>query len=64
MTQQRTTPAAGPAARIPHLGIVDDRLAAIHRRAGVAAILRDERLEIAIAEDGTVTARKVAGASR
>ena len=39
-------------------------IAALHRRAGIAAILRDHRLEIAIDESGAVQARRVAGASR
>ena len=47
----------------PYVPVVDDRLAAIHRRAGIAAILRDERLEIAIDENGAVTARRVRGAT-
>jgi hypothetical protein len=36
-----------------------DRLAALHRKAGESAILRDNRLEIAIDESGTVIARVV-----
>lgn len=45
----------------PYVPVVTDRLAAIHRRAGIAAILRDERLHIAIDENGAVTARFVPG---
>ncbi|HEX7096251.1 MAG TPA: hypothetical protein VF183_10235, partial [Acidimicrobiales bacterium] len=53
---------AAPAA--PFIPVVEDRLAAIHRRAAIAAaILRDERLEIAIDENGNVTARRVRGAT-
>jgi len=47
----------------PYVPVVTDRLAAIRRRAYLAAILRDERLEIAIDENGAVTARRVRGAS-
>lgn len=47
----------------PFVPVVSDRLAAIHRRASLAAILRDERLEIAIDENGAVTARRVRGAT-
>jgi hypothetical protein len=36
-----------------------DRLAALHRKAGESAILRDGRLEIAIDETGAMTARVV-----
>jgi hypothetical protein len=51
-------------ATMPALTRVENRIAAIHRRAGIAAILRDERLEIAIDEDGAVQARRVAGTCR
>ena len=36
-----------------------ERLSALHRKAGEAAILRDGRLEIAIDEGGAVSARVV-----
>ena len=49
---------------MPVLPLVENRHAAIHRRAGIAAILRDDRLEIAIDENGAVQARRVAGACR
>ena len=51
-------------ATMPALQLSENRLAAIHRRAGIAAILRDERLEIAIDENGSLQARRVAGACR
>jgi hypothetical protein len=58
---ERTIPST-----IPMPVLVRDELdiAALHRRAGIAAILRDERLEIAIDETGAVKARRVAGAGR
>jgi hypothetical protein len=51
-------------ATMPVLARGENRLAAIHRRAGIAAILRDERLEIEIGESGAVRARCVSGARR
>lgn len=57
------TNTTGRAGTMPILPLVENHHAAIHRRAGIAAILRDHRLEIAIDENGSVQARCVAGAS-
>jgi hypothetical protein len=55
MTQRTTTLIATRATPFPPSA----RLTALHRKAGEAAILRDGRLEIAIDDNGTVSARVV-----
>jgi hypothetical protein len=59
---QRT--AERPTTVIPATRVVDTLLPQLHRRHGIAAILRDERLEIAIGDDGSVVTRMVAGTTR
>ena len=53
-----------PSTLIPATRVVDTLLPQLHRRHGIAAILRDERLELAIADDGSVVTRMVAGTTR
>jgi hypothetical protein len=53
-----TSPIARLAAPLPP----SPRLATLHRKAAEAAILRDGRLEIAIDESGSISARVVAAA--
>jgi hypothetical protein len=56
MTTRTSTQIARQATPFPP----SQRLAALHRKAGEAAILRDGRLEIAIDDSGAVSARVVA----
>jgi hypothetical protein len=64
-TEERPTTITRPLAPVnPPTRVVDTLLPQLHRRHGIAAILRDERLEIAIADDGSVVTRMVAGTTR
>jgi hypothetical protein len=62
-TRERTATTLGFRAHsVPYIRLADSMLPAIHRWGARGAILRDDRLEIAIDDNGGVIARVVSGA--
>ena len=64
ITQRHTKVRGYRAHAIAYLPLVDTKLPAIHRRAAAGALLRDQRLEIAIGHRGELRARMVSGVVR